>query len=266
MSSGERLCPPLGRLDTVGGGNRFRSPWEVMTPFTGLPILDDTSAVFVFPAVAAGWWAVSRELLDAEGAFATAARWVDEIFMGIAGSSLLSELRSAGDTVLASSTVHARPMTLMLQLALCTELAAAGCVPDAALGRGVGAASAAYIGGALTLHDAVLVSLHRDSGALAQLPARVPRVPLYSSGTGAAVTGAGSAADHWCEDGRPDRFADALGGLIAAGRRVFVEICPHPHLGADVRACLERAGTVGAVIPTLGRVADLSAIASEVEV
>lgn len=77
------------------------------------------------------------------------------------------------------------------------------------------------------------------------------RVPLHSSRTGAAVTEAGTGADHWCDDGRPDRFADAVSGLLAAGRRVFVEIGTHPRLGAAIRGAMERAGTIGAVIPTL---------------
>lgn len=206
---------------------------------------DDTSSavapVFVFPAVGPMWWATAQELLPADGAFAAAARWVDEVFIGITGSSMLAELHAAAAAARVPPTALARPATLLLQTAFCTELAAAGCVPTAVLGRGVGAAAAAYVSGALTLHDALLVSCDRDPGRLARLRAGVPGVALHSAATGTAVTEVGTGADHRCEDGRPDRFVEALDGIVTTGRRVVVELGPYP----DIRGVLERANAIG---------------------
>src|SRR5690606_24395396 len=57
--------------------------------------------------------------------------------------------------------------------------------------------------------------------ALAELTVEAPRLPLYSTVTGARVTSGDWDAEYWCANVRqPVRFADAISALIADGSRV----------------------------------------------
>ncbi|MEV0251249.1 SDR family NAD(P)-dependent oxidoreductase [Nocardia sp. NPDC050712] len=100
------------------------------------------------------------------------------------------------------------------------------------------------------LMDPILDELH---SALADLTPWQPALPLYSTVTGARSDGQWD-ADYWCANVRePVRFAEAIGALVAAGERVFVEVGPHPVLGGNIREILIAAGEKGATVPTLRR-------------
>ncbi|MEV0292234.1 SDR family NAD(P)-dependent oxidoreductase [Nocardia sp. NPDC050710] len=101
------------------------------------------------------------------------------------------------------------------------------------------------------LMDPILDDLRTE---LAELSPHVPAIPLYSSVTGAAVTEADWDAEYWCANVRqPVRFADAIGALIGAGSRVFLEVGPHPVLSGSIREILLGAGDNGATVSTLDR-------------
>ncbi|WP_278262586.1 type I polyketide synthase [Nocardia sp. AG03] len=101
------------------------------------------------------------------------------------------------------------------------------------------------------LMDPILEELR---GVLAGLTVAEPRVPLYSTVTGAPVTGDGWDAEYWCANVRnPVRFADAIGAVVRAGHRVFLEVGPHPVLGANIREILIGTGEVGTSVATLHR-------------
>ncbi|AYF74232.1 SDR family NAD(P)-dependent oxidoreductase [Nocardia yunnanensis] len=90
--------------------------------------------------------------------------------------------------------------------------------------------------------------------ALADLTLSEPRIPLWSTVTGAPVTTADWDAEYWCANVRqPVRFADAVTGLVGAGSRVFLEVGPHPVLGANIREILIGAGETGTTVATLNR-------------
>ncbi|MEU5857123.1 SDR family NAD(P)-dependent oxidoreductase [Nocardiopsis dassonvillei] len=85
---------------------------------------------------------------------------------------------------------------------------------------------------------------------------RAPRIPFYSTLVGARLDGDGPALDagYWYTALRePVLFASAVGALIADGRRVFIEVGPHPVLSYGVRRSLEAAGVRGHVLETLRR-------------
>ncbi|AHH15033.1 polyketide synthase [Nocardia nova SH22a] len=89
---------------------------------------------------------------------------------------------------------------------------------------------------------------------LAGLTVAEPRIPLYSTVTGEQVTAADWDAEYWCANVRqPVRFADAISALVSAGNRVFLELGPHPVLGANVREILIGAGETGTSVATLHR-------------
>ncbi|WP_067862352.1 type I polyketide synthase [Nocardia shimofusensis] len=93
--------------------------------------------------------------------------------------------------------------------------------------------------------------------SLADLVVEAPVLPLYSTVTGAPVTTGDWDAEYWCANVRqPVRFADAVAGLIGDGSRVFLEVGPHPVLGANIREILLGTGETGACVATLNRKQD----------
>ncbi|MFR9754095.1 acyltransferase domain-containing protein, partial [Nocardia sp. 004] len=280
-------------------------------------------------------------LLEAEGAFAAEAARIDTEFQKIAGWSIIEELLRPEDRSRATSTVVAQAGNFLVQVALCAELAELDIRPATVVGHSAGEVAAAYIAGALSLHDALLASHHRarlqattagtggmlaiglpadtvreliaedqlvdiaainsptavtlagnetrldeiaapliEDGVFAkrlqveapyhshlmdpildelrnvltELQPTTPHIPLYSTVTGTRVTGPDWGADYWCDNTRHTvRFADTIRELIRAGHRVFLEIGPHPVLGANIREILRAAGETGTTIGTLNR-------------
>ena len=91
----------------------------------------------------------------------------------------------------------------------------------------------------------------------AALSAVVPaegRVPLLSTARGCWLSGPELTADYWYDNLRyPVLFQDAVNTLAGAGHRLFLEISPHPVLGAAVEDSLAAAGLPGTAIGTLRR-------------
>lgn len=304
-------------------------------------VVDNSAGlVFVFSGMGTQWWAMGRDLLNAGGIFAAEAARIDAAFQEIADWSIVAELLRPEEDSRVTSTAVAQPATFLLQVALTRELAQFGIAPSALVGHSMGEVPAAYLAGALSLHDALLVTYHRarlqattagtggmlavglpfselepllgddtridvaaingpsavtvagvvselealaqtltDRGVfnrllrvevpyhshrmdpilgelrseLAVLAPQQPKVPLYSTVTADAVTGALD-ADYWCANVRqPVRFADAIKTLLSAGHRAFLEIGPHPALSANIRELLLKSHEPGAAIPTLHR-------------
>jgi NADPH:quinone reductase-like Zn-dependent oxidoreductase/NADP-dependent 3-hydroxy acid dehydrogenase YdfG/acyl carrier protein len=90
--------------------------------------------------------------------------------------------------------------------------------------------------------------------ALAGLRAQSTTVRVASSLVGALVDGAALGADYWARNMRePVRFADAIEAAAETGCNVFVEVGPHPVLGAAMHETLAGAGRGGAVTTSLRR-------------
>ncbi|MBF6329484.1 type I polyketide synthase [Nocardia transvalensis] len=104
------------------------------------------------------------------------------------------------------------------------------------------------------LMDPILPELR---AALATLTATDPLVPAYSTVTADSATAADWDAEYWCRNVRePVRFADAVGALLEAGHRVFLEVGPHPVLSGNIKQILVQRGISGAAIGTLARDGD----------
>ncbi|MEV6275313.1 SDR family NAD(P)-dependent oxidoreductase [Nocardia sp. NPDC051832] len=294
--------------------------------------------VFVCTGMGPQWFGMGRELLATDPEFGAAARRIDEVFLEIAGWSILDELQRPEELSRVTITEVAQPANFLIQVALYEKLTALGITPSAIVGHSVGEVSAAYVSGVLTLREALTVAYQRarlqartagtggmlavglsaaeaavwlhagvdlaavnspnactlsgDPARLAEiaeyltaqgifakllqvevpyhsalmdpildelrtvlagLAPRPASIPLYSTVTGALTDGQWD-AEYWCANVRqPVRFADAIGTLISAGARVFVEVGPHPVLGANIRELLIAAGEKGATIATLHR-------------
>lgn len=79
-------------------------------------------------------------------------------------------------------------------------------------------------------------------------------LPLYSTVTGKLTEGPEMDAEYWWKNVRePVYFAKAIRALIEDQYEVFLEIGPHPTLGASIRECLAEAGRDGVVVSSLKR-------------
>ncbi|WP_433601877.1 type I polyketide synthase [Nocardia sp. CA-135953] len=93
--------------------------------------------------------------------------------------------------------------------------------------------------------------------ALATLAPGDATVPAYSTVTGTQATRQDWGAEYWARNVRDQvRFADAIGELLDAGHRVFLEVGPHPVLNGSIREILVQQGITGAAISTLTRGGD----------
>ena len=116
---------------------------------------------FVFSGQGPQWWGMGRELVAAEPVFRGVISACDRILRRCAGWSLLEAL---GDDE-SSSRVHdvevTQPALFALQAALFTLLGSWGVRPVAVVGHSLGEVSAAYAAGALSLTDALQLTVAR---------------------------------------------------------------------------------------------------------
>ena len=90
--------------------------------------------------------------------------------------------------------------------------------------------------------------------ALGALHARPAGCAMYSTVSGAAITGEALDAAYWGRNLRaPVRFAQAVDAAIGEGHRSFLEIGPHPVLSGHVERCLDGREEPGQVVHSLRR-------------
>ncbi|MFE7567051.1 type I polyketide synthase [Streptomyces sp. NPDC057539] len=78
------------------------------------------------------------------------------------------------------------------------------------------------------------------SRVLAPVRSRAPRVPFYSTVTGARLTDAAFDGAYWYTNlRRTVRMEEATRALLADGHRVFIEMSPHPVLAAPIQETQE---------------------------
>lgn len=123
---------------------------------------EDGRCVFVYTGMGPQWWGMGRELLASEPVFRQAIERCDAIFSTFAPWRLMDVFTCpAGDSRIARTEI-AQPANFTLQVALTALWESWGIVPDAVVGHSIGEVAAAYVSGALTLQDALLVSYHRS--------------------------------------------------------------------------------------------------------
>ena len=117
---------------------------------------------FVFTGQGAQWWAMGRQLLDADPIFRAAVDACDAAFKPLSGWSLIDELRRDEADSRIDSTQVAQPATFALQVGLAARWQAWGVRPAAVMGHTIGEMAAAYVAGAQSLADALAVVHHRS--------------------------------------------------------------------------------------------------------
>ncbi|GEM31393.1 putative polyketide synthase [Nocardia neocaledoniensis NBRC 108232] len=208
--------------------------------------------VFVFSGMGPQHWRMGRELLDAGGAFATAAEEVDAEFRAVAGWSIIEELRRPEAESRVTRTEVAQRANFLVQVGLVRELAALGITPAAIVGHSVGEVTAAYVSGMLSLRDAVRVACHRarlqattagTGGMLAvgltrdqarDLVADDARVDIAAINSPGAVTLSGDVD-------RLDEIAEKLTEDGVFARRLRVEVPYHSRLMGPIEDALRAA-------------------------
>jgi 1-acyl-sn-glycerol-3-phosphate acyltransferase len=90
--------------------------------------------------------------------------------------------------------------------------------------------------------------------ALSGLRLHPTALPIVSEVTGDWANDARFDAEYWWRNIRqPVLFGDAVQRLIADGFDTFLELSPHPVLGASVNECLAQMGKTGLCLPSLRR-------------
>jgi acyl transferase domain-containing protein/NAD(P)-dependent dehydrogenase (short-subunit alcohol dehydrogenase family)/acyl carrier protein len=118
--------------------------------------------VFVYTGMGPQWWAMGRELMTAEPVFLEAIRKCDAHFRKQAGWSILEALEAnEQDSKMAQADI-AQPANFVIQVGLTELWKSWGIEPYAVVGHSVGEVASAYVSGALSLEDAVTVSLYRS--------------------------------------------------------------------------------------------------------
>jgi acyl transferase domain-containing protein/NAD(P)-dependent dehydrogenase (short-subunit alcohol dehydrogenase family)/acyl carrier protein len=123
---------------------------------------DKRKMVFVFTGMGPQWWAMGRELYEKEPVFREKLDRCDVLFKSYAGWSLLEEMMKPESESQMNETRVAQPANFFIQAGLFDLWKSWGVSPDAVVGHSVGEVPAAYVSGALSLEDAVLVSYHRS--------------------------------------------------------------------------------------------------------
>ncbi|WP_227983299.1 type I polyketide synthase [Nocardia spumae] len=225
--------------------------------------------VFVYSGMGPQWWGMGRELLTADTTFARVAREVDAEFTAVAGWSILTEMLAEEQDSKVARTEVAQPANFLLQVALTAELAEYGVRPAVVVGHSVGEVAAAYISGALSLRDAVLVSYHRSrlqattagSGSMLAvgmpeadvrtLLADTPGISIAAVNSPSAVTLAGDTADL-------EMLRDMLSATGTFARMLRVEVPYHSHLMdpilADLTDALAELSPGAATVPSYSTV------------
>ncbi|HLO02134.1 MAG TPA: type I polyketide synthase [Symbiobacteriaceae bacterium] len=107
------------------------------------------------------WWGMARDLLDTEPVFRQTVETCDAQFQGIAGWSLMTELRATESTSRLQETAYAQPALFALQIGLAALWRSWGVEPSCIIGHSVGEVAAAYLSGALSLKNALHLIYHR---------------------------------------------------------------------------------------------------------
>jgi acyl transferase domain-containing protein/acyl carrier protein/predicted O-methyltransferase YrrM len=117
---------------------------------------------FVYSGMGSQWWAMGRQLMDAEPVFRRALERCDALFRQRSGWSLLPELLADEDASRMGRTDVSQPCLFILQVGLTELWRSWGVVPGAIVGHSAGEVAACYAAGVLTIEEATDVIYHRS--------------------------------------------------------------------------------------------------------
>jgi acyl transferase domain-containing protein len=144
------------RDDFLAGLGRLREGGTVPGLAQGVADLNG-KVVFVFPGQGQQWLGMALELLDSSPVFAERMRECGEELSAFIEWSLLDVLRGVPSAPPLDRTDVVQPVLFAVMVSLAALWQASGIKPDAVVGHSQGEIAAAYVAGALSLHDAAWV-------------------------------------------------------------------------------------------------------------
>ncbi|WP_018277419.1 type I polyketide synthase [Teredinibacter turnerae] len=118
---------------------------------------------FVFSGMGPQWWKMGQELYKTEPVYRDEVDKIDSVFKDIIGWSILEEMMKDEDASQMEMTTIAQPANFVIQAGLAKLWQTWGVEPDCVIGHSVGEVSSAYISGAISLEEAVVVSAKRSA-------------------------------------------------------------------------------------------------------
>ncbi|XXT16877.1 beta-ketoacyl synthase N-terminal-like domain-containing protein [Sorangium sp. So ce429] len=152
-SSPEELA---ASLDAIVRGEPARGASRGVAPPRARP-----QVVFVYPGQGSQWIGMHRELFAEEPSYRAALEACDAIVRRDAGWSLLEELAAPEEASRLHETEVAQPALVAVQVATTELFRSLGVAPGAVVGHSVGEIAAAHVAGALTLDEALRLSVLR---------------------------------------------------------------------------------------------------------
>ncbi|MFF4214143.1 type I polyketide synthase [Streptomyces sp. NPDC001796] len=128
-----------------------------------VPVGERPKLAFVCSGMGPQWWAMARQLLEAEPVFRAAIERCDRELGKYTGWSLLDELLAPEETSRMAETEVAQPANFAVQLGLAELWRSWGIEPDGVVGHSTGEVAAQYLAGVLGFEDAVKVNYYRSS-------------------------------------------------------------------------------------------------------
>ncbi|MBA3773942.1 MAG: SDR family NAD(P)-dependent oxidoreductase [Ramlibacter sp.] len=219
-----------------------------------LPEMAAARKVFVFSGQGPQWWAMGRELFQAEPVFRDMIERCDEELSKHADWSLLDEFRKPEAESRIGETRVAQPAVFAVQVSLAALWRSWGIEPDAVIGHSIGEVAASYTCGALSFEDAVKVIFHRSriqqqaAGKGAMLAIGMPQAEaqaLVSGYPGKVFIGAVNGLQSVALSGDPEplnEIAAKLSEQQIFAQLLHVNVAFHSHhmdpLEAQVRSSL----------------------------
>ncbi|WP_258348931.1 non-ribosomal peptide synthetase/type I polyketide synthase [Saccharopolyspora gregorii] len=171
---------------------------------------DGGATVWAFSGMGPQWWAMGRELFEAEPVYREAVERCHAEIRDLAGWSLVDELRTPQAETRMGETWLAQPANFAVQVGLAALWRHRGVHPDAIVGHSTGEIAAFHEAGVYSLRDATTIAIHRsrlqqrltgtgtmlavaldEDAALERLRGRGDRVSVAAVNGPAAITLAG---------------------------------------------------------------------------
>ncbi|MFR9727967.1 amino acid adenylation domain-containing protein [Saccharopolyspora sp. MS10] len=123
---------------------------------------DTGGLVWAFSGMGPQWWAMGRQLFEAEPVYREAVERCDAEIRDLAGWSLVDELLAEESESRMGETWLAQPANFAVQVGLAALWRHRGVRPDAIVGHSTGEIAAFHEAGVYSLRDAVTIALHRS--------------------------------------------------------------------------------------------------------
>ncbi len=161
--SAHRLALPIGDVARqVTALRHFAETGTIADGVVGVAPSTPPRVCFVFSGNGCQWAGMGRTAFAHNEAFRQQFQAIDQIFLPLAGWSLIDALNDPDLGERLTLTRVAQPLLYAVQSALAASLAAWGIRPDMALGHSVGEVAAAEVSGAIGLAEAVHIIFHRS--------------------------------------------------------------------------------------------------------